>query len=166
MSLWVLQIIVKQWDKSQTSPAHVLQRAAIVNQRAIHFPPVSVLDQRCIIDQHGDDIQGNRVKQPVLSNDILIFDRFYINMTHQSLAYCDGKVDNLPHILGSLNQQWLQCQYNCRYKVFESGLYYWLYEEVTVNAAWLTHFDADVFLTSAPARIYRDINDLDALRKS
>jgi len=167
VSLLILQIIIKQWDKSQRSPADVMQRSAIGHQHAVYFPPaLFVLDKRCVIDQHGDDRQGNRVKPPVVSNELLIFDRFYINTVDQSLAYWASKVDSLPHMVGSLNNQWLQCQYNCRYSVFQSGLYYWLYEDVIVNVAWLKHFDADVFLKSAPALVYRDISDCDTQRKA
>jgi len=63
MSLLILQIVIKQWDKSQRTEAHKRLRAAIPDTYPIIFPPAFyVFDKRCIIDQQGDDIQGGRVK--------------------------------------------------------------------------------------------------------
>ncbi|SJM89635.1 conserved hypothetical protein [Crenothrix polyspora] len=166
MSLIILQIIIKQWDKSQRTPAHVLQRAAIANQQPIYVPPaVYVLDNRCVIDQHGDDIQGGRVKYPKVVDRAISFDRFRINLDNKNLAYCGSKANEAPITLGSINNQWIQCKYNGRYSVFESELYYWLYEEVTLNTIWLDQFDDSVFLNTEPVIVYEDFNDLDTLRK-
>lgn len=57
MSLLVLQIVIKQWDKSRRTDAHVLQRAAIPNAYPLIFPPAFyVFDDQCIIDQHGCNV--------------------------------------------------------------------------------------------------------------
>ena len=63
MSLLILQIVIKQWDKSHRTEAHERLRATIPNQYPIIFPPAFyVFDKHCVIDQQGDDIQGGRVK--------------------------------------------------------------------------------------------------------
>jgi hypothetical protein len=114
VSLLILQITIKQWDKAQRTPAHVLQRAAIPKQQPIQFPPaVYCLDKRCVIDQHGDDVLGGRVKYPEIAAGIITFDRFQINVAEQSFAYCGGKADGNPRILGSINKQWLQLPVQC-----------------------------------------------------
>ncbi|WP_394753750.1 hypothetical protein [Crenothrix sp.] len=166
MSVLILQIIIKQWDKSQRTPAHVLQRANIPDRYPIKFPPaVYALDKHCVIDQQGDDIQGSRVNHAKLGDGAVIFDRFTINLASQSLAYYDNNANKTPRIIGCIANQWLQCKYNYRYSIFQSELYYWLYEEVTLNAAWLNQFDESVFLKSAPTLVYQDMNDLNNSKK-
>ena len=50
-------------------------------------------------------------------------------------------------MIGSINNQWLQSHYQCRYSVYESDLFYWLYEDVTLNALYSTNgLDEQVFL--------------------
>jgi hypothetical protein len=62
MSIFIFQITIKQWDKSQRSPEHVKKRAAIATQHSIFFPPAFyAFDNQCVIDQHGDDLLGDRV---------------------------------------------------------------------------------------------------------
>ena len=80
MSVLVLQIIIKQWDKSQRTAEHEKLRANIPDRYPLTSPPaVYVLDQYCVIDQHGDDIQGGRVKYFKDAEDKIKFDRFQIN---------------------------------------------------------------------------------------
>ena len=166
MSLLILQIIIKQWDKSQITEAHKRLRAAIPDNYAISFPPAFyVFDQQCVIDQHGDDIQGGRVKYAKTADETIQFDRFQIGSKDKVLAYHDAKSGETPHIIGSLDNQWIQCNYNCRYSIFESDRYYWLYEEVTVNAICLSKLNEQVFLSAEPAIVYTDFNDLDNVRK-
>ena len=62
--------------------------------------------------------------------------------------------------MGSLNNQWLQGKYNGKYSIFESDRYYWLYEEVTVNAICLSELDEKVFLNTEPLIVYEDLMSL------
>jgi len=166
MSLIILQIVIKQWDKSQRTAAHILQRARIPEAYPLIFPPAFyVFDKQCTIDQHGDDIQGNRVKYAHGADGNIYFDRFRVCLDDKRIAYHDARSDNPPRIIGSLKNQWIQCKYNCRYSILESDMYYWLYEEVTVNAICLNEFNDKVFLNSEPHIIYQDINELDHVRK-
>ena len=99
------------------------------------------------------------------TNGKLLFDRFQIDLDHHILSYLGDKSIAKFEDIGSLNNQWLQCHYNSRYAIYESGYYYWLYEAVTLNAIHLNQLDEHIFLTTQPAIIYKDINDLDIVRK-
>ena len=156
MSLLVLQITIKQWDKSQCSDAHEHLRNAAPTQHAIIFPPAFyVFDQLCIIDQHGGHLQADRINYSKQEN-IIYFDRYLINLETQQLAYHDPNTDQPAKIIGSLNNEWLQSHYQCRYSVYESDLFYWLYEDVTLNALYSTNdLDDQVFLTTKPAVIHK-----------
>jgi hypothetical protein len=134
MSLLIFQIVIKQWDKSQRTDAYALQRVKIPDKYPLTFPPAFyVFDQQCVIDQHGDDIQGGRVKYFKDANGNILFDRFQVCLDDKVIAYLGAKSGEAPRAIGSLNNQWIQCKYNCRYSVFESDRYYWLYEEVTLK---------------------------------
>ena len=39
-------------------------------------------------------------------------------------------------------------------------MYYWLYEEVTLNAICINKLNEKVFLNTEPAIVYEDLNDL------
>ena len=166
MSLLILQIVIKQWDKSQRTETHERLRAAIPDTYPIIFPPAFyVFDKRCIIDQQGDDIQGGRVKYSKVADQTIKFDRFQVSLDDKVIAYDGAKSGETPRIIGSLDNQWIQCKYNCRYSIFESDRYYWLHEEVTVNAISLSTLNETVFLSAKPAIVYTDFNDLDTIGK-
>jgi hypothetical protein len=153
MSTLVLQIIVKQWDKSQRTEECVEHRAKIPNQYSIVFPPAFyALDNQCVVDQHGDDLLGDRVTYSQDKSGKIKFDRFQIWSNSKVLEYAD-KADsgNGGKTIGSLDNKWIQCKYEWRYSVYEGGLYYWLYEEVTLNAISLSMLNKKVFLNSDPS---------------
>jgi len=166
MSLLILQILIKQWDKSQVTEAHERLRATIPDKYSIIFPPAFyVFDNQCVIDQHGDDIQGGRVKYAKEADENIKFDRFQVGLNDKVIAYYGAKSGETPRIIGSLINQWIQCKYKCRYSIFESDMYYWLYEEVTVNAIYLSKLNEQVFLSAEPSIVYTDFNDLENVRK-
>ena len=160
----VLQIVIKQWDKSQRTAAHVLERANIPDRYPIIFPPAFYeFNKLCVIDQHGDDLQGRRVKSAQLVDGKIKFDRFQVCLEDKVIEYFGlPKSDKAPRVIGSLNNQWVQCKYTDRYSVYESDFYYWLYEEVTLNAICISEFDEQVFLNTEPALVFEDFNDLDS----
>ncbi len=160
----VLQIVIKQWDKSQRTTVHVLERANIPDRYPIIFPPAFYeFNKLCVIDQHGDDLQGRRVKSAQLANGKIKFDRFQVCLEDKVIEYFGlPKSDKAPRVIGSLNNQWVQCKYTDRYSVFESDFFYWLYEEVTLNAICISEFDEQVFLNTEPALVFEDFNDLDS----
>ena len=166
MRLFILQIVIKQWDKSQRTETHESRRAKIPVQYSINFPPAFyVFDKQCVIDQHGYDIQGGRVKYAKVADQTIKFDRFQICLTDKVMAYVDSKSGETPWVIGSLDNKWIQCKYNGRQSIFESDRYYWLYEEVTVNAICLSKLNEKVFLSAEPAIVFTDFNDLDTISK-
>lgn len=156
MSILVLQLIIKQWDKSQRTQQHADERAKIANHYPINFPPACYsLGKQCVIDLHGDDRLNNRLSYSQPSNNIIQIDRFQINVNKKELVYHHNLSGDDPTatIIGSLKSQWLQCKYDGRYSVYEGGFYYWLYEEVTFNAMSINTFDENIFLDTKPERI-------------
>ncbi len=162
MSILVLQIVIKQWDKSQRTGTHVLERAKIPDKYPIIFPPAFyVFNKKCVIDQHGDDRQGGRVKYSQLADGKIKIDRFQVCLESKDLEYFGiSEAGEAPRIIGSLNNKWIQCKYNWRYGVFESDMYYWLYEEVTLNTICISKLNGKVFLNAEPAIVYEDLIDL------
>ncbi len=156
MSILVLQLIIKQWDKSQRTKQHIDERAKIANHYPIHFPPARyTADKQCVIDFHGDDLLNNRMSTSQPSNNTIQIDRFQINANDKQLVYRNSQSDSDPaaRIVGSLDSRWIQCQYDWRYSVDEGGLYYWLYEEVILNAIVINTFDENIFLNATPMTI-------------
>lgn len=161
MSVLVLQIIIKQWDKSQRSEAHKKMRANIPDRYPLIFPPaLYVFGSHCVLDQHGDDIQGSRIKYFKDAEGKIKLDRFQITADN-TIEYYGSQEKQVPRRIASLNNQWIQCKYNCRYSIFESDMYYWLYEEITLNAVCLNTVNENLFLNAEPDIIYEDLIDLD-----
>lgn len=155
MSILVLQIIIKQWDKGQRTKECVEQRAEIPDRYPIDFPPAFyVFNNQCVIDQHGDDLLGDRVTYSQGANGTVKFDRFQVCLNSKILEYI-GKPDSDKgrRTIGALDKKWIQCKYDWRYSVYEGGLYYWLYEEVVLNAISISTLNGNVFLDSDPALV-------------
>jgi len=156
MSILVFQIIIKQWDKSQRTEECVEQRAGIPDQYPINFPPAfHALDNQCVIDQHGDDVLGNRVSYSQGDDGKIKFDRFQIGFNSKVLEYT-GKSDSDKgsKTIGSLDNKWIKCKYDWRYSVYEGGFYYWLYEAVTLNVISISKLNESVFLDSEPSIVF------------
>jgi len=155
MSLLVIQIIIKQWDKSQRTPQHVEQRAKIPDHYPILFPPAFYnFDRQCVIDRHGDDLLENRINYSHSDNGTIEFDRYLFNINNKLLYYL-GQTDSdiEPKTIDSIDNRWLQCKYEWRYGVDEGGFYYWLYEQVTLNAIYVDDLNEDIFMKSKPVRV-------------
>lgn len=153
MSILVLQLIIKQWDKSQRTQQHADERAKIASHYPIMFPPARyTADKQCVIDCHGDDLLKNRMGTSQPRNDTIQIDRFQINLDKKELVYRNSQSNSDPtaRIIGSLDERWIQCKYDWRYSVYEGGLYYWLYEEVTLNAIVINNLDKNIFLNATP----------------
>lgn len=170
MSLLVFQIVIKQWDRSQCTPEHVAVREQIPVCYSISAKPAYyVLEMPCIVDQHGDDVptsvfKNGRIKYGIMPDQRIRFDRFQVSNGEKGDAKGDEKGLSLEYLtkdkqyqfMGRLNEGWIQCQYNWRYSVEESGQRYWMYEEVTLNAACMDELDADLFVKSTPVVAFID----------
>jgi len=157
MSYLVLQIIIKQWDKSQRSDQDQQRRALIPNQYPLtnaHY----LFKKQVILDQYGDDLLGDRVSCNLNDDQHVTIDRFQVSLTNKTLKYV-GKPDSntTPRLIGSLDSNWIQCKYNWRYRVYEGGFYYWLYEEIILNAICVESLSEDVFIKQKPALSITDL---------
>jgi hypothetical protein len=156
MSTFVFQIIIKQWDKSQRTEECVEQRAEVPNRYPVVFPPAFyALNNQCVVDQHGDDLLGDRIVCSQGDNGKVKFDRFQVCLNSNILEYT-GKPDPDQDYkaIGTLDNKWIQCQYDWRYSVYEGGFYYWLYEEVTLNVISISTLNENLFLNSDPAIVF------------
>ncbi len=160
MSTLIFQIHIKQWDKSQRSPVDVATRASIPTAYLITGKPkYFILDKPCIVEQHGDDkptsaYPTGRIKNALLADGSVRIDRFHISNNDGVIDLSYAADNQQPVIIGRLNQGWIQARYSWRYAVEEGGQFYWLYEEVTFNAACVKKYDADYFLSSHPETIF------------
>jgi len=79
-----------------------------------------------------------------------MIDRFCFCLDTRVLNIKQRQEDEPARLL--MNSGWVQCHYQWRYKVFEGGFYYWLYEAVTLNACFTQCVDEYVFLKTEPVR--------------
>lgn len=147
----VVQIVIRQWDKSQLSAADNQARQAQADRYPVTLPPaVALFDDQVILDQHGDDVLGNRIHYQLTDARQFLIDQCCFSLPAQTLTI-KPSAEEAPVQL-AIADGWLQCHYHWRYKVFEGGFYYWLYEAVTLNAGFTQRVMKDIFLQTAPVR--------------
>ncbi len=151
MKQLILQVIIRQWDKSQMSEQAIQAREAMPNRYPIKIPPAkSIFDDRVIIDQHGDDLLGNRLQYQLVDNYLLI-DRFRFDLTIQTVEFKSKlAADAAPVQLTKITEGWQQFQYQWRYRVKHNKQIFWLYESVCLNIAYAENFDKELFVKTPP----------------
>jgi len=158
MQKLVLQIIIKQWDKSQVSEQHKKAREHLPNRYPISPSAVVVSDGQIILDQHGDDISGNRIRYQLMENNYFLIDRFRIELKTKTIEFKPHlQADEPPIMLTTIKDGWIQCQYQWRYRVDEGGFIYWLYENVIINVCFLNEIDANVFIDKPPQQSFEEL---------
>lgn len=153
----VVQVVLKQWDKGQRSEADIKARARLPDRYPVTAPNARYLsEQPIVLDQHGDDVMGNRLRFELTGDSKFIIDRFGFDLKSRAVVHFPQPDSMLPpeHI-ATLNDGWIQCRYQWRYKVYEGGLYYWLYEEFILNAAFVESLQQDMFMTSEPETVFQ-----------
>lgn len=156
MSMLVIQVVLKQWDKGQRSEAHIRARSQRPDRYPVTDANASYLsDHRIVLDQHGDDVMGNRLRYELTDDSKFIIDRFGFDLKSGAVVHFPQPDSMLPpeHI-ATLNDGWMQCRYEWRYKVYEGGFHYWLYEAFILNAAFVANLEQDMFMTSAPVQVF------------
>lgn len=155
MSILILQTIIKQWDKSERTQECIAQRAELPDRHPIEFPPAFYsLNNQCVIDQHGDDLFGDRMIYSNCHKGKIKFDRFQACLGSNILEYAAKTgSDQKFKAIGSIDNTWIQYKYDWRYSVYEGGFYYWLYESVVLNAISMNTLNKTVFLNTSPAVI-------------
>lgn len=159
MSIVIVQIIIQQWDKSQREPHHVEARTKLPNTRVLgRDTSFYICDQHCIIDKQGDDVLGNRLSYKYSDDNLLQIDRFNIDLSTTMIAYTGQENSVRPaQILASIDNNFIQCQYQWRYRVFEGGFYYWLYELVTINAISVDTLQETIFVQNKPKQVFDNL---------
>jgi len=156
MSTLVVQIVIQQWDKGQRSEADIKARAEKPDRYPVNDPNAHYLfDHQVVFDQHGDDLMGNRIHYELSDDGGFIIDRFRFDLNRKLLEYIAQPDSMLPtEPVADLSDGWVQCRYQWRYKVYEGGFYYWLYEAITVNAGFVESVTEDMFTGSEPAVVF------------
>ncbi|MBS3953729.1 MAG: hypothetical protein KGZ88_12345 [Methylomicrobium sp.] len=144
MRLIILQTILKQWDKNELTDSHSEKRSSIPDQFCIKSPPATfTVDQKCLIDHHRFGSFETDLIFSQYKNTSVRFSSFKVNLNECEIE-SEGSTSQLV-----LNK-WFKFRYLNRRRVLENNLYFWLYEEITLNAILLNHLDPSVFLQSSP----------------
>ncbi|MEX1199808.1 MAG: hypothetical protein WEB02_03365 [Methylophaga sp.] len=153
MNKLILQIIIRQWDKSQRSEQDTQARNALPDRYPVNIPPAkSLFDDRVIIDQHGDDLSGNRLQYQLLG-EFLIIDHFRFDLNKKTVEFKNKlTADANPLQLGTLGEGWQQFQYHWRYRIEHNQQIFWLYEDVILNSCFTKEPYNSVFLGVKPCK--------------
>ena len=157
----VLQIIIQQWDKSQLSELHKQAREDLPDQYPISSSAFILFNGKILLDQHGDDVLGNRIRYQLTEAEALLIDRFRIDLNVKTVEFKPRlQVDEPPILLSKMKDGWIQCQYQWRYRIEEGGSIYWLYENVVVNICFLNEFDSNVFIDKPAQQRFENLLEI------
>jgi hypothetical protein len=152
MSLYIFQVITRQWDKSQLSAEHQAERAKQANRLPLSREHAFyAFDKQCVIDSQGDNVMNSPINYRQVDADTIEIDRFRIALSEAKLSFLGLDEAGLaPCEMGSLANNFIQCQYQWRQRVYEGGFYYWLYEKRILNAIHMSELDERVFVDNEP----------------
>lgn len=158
MTQLILQVIIRQWDKSQQSEQAIQARNALPDRYPVKFPPAkSLFNDRVVIDQHGDDLLGNRLSYQLVDNTLLI-DRFRLDLTAQTVEFKSKlSADTRPIQLTKIDSGWQQFHYQWRYRTEHQEQIFWLYESVILNIAYSNVFDENIFVNNLPGQQHNNL---------
>jgi hypothetical protein len=153
MSLYIFQIITRQWDKSQLSEQHQAERAGQENRLPLSREnSVFAFDKQCVIDTQGDNVMNTPLELEKIDESLIQIDRFQIDLNTNTLSFIGlDEAELEPSEIGSLDNHFIQCQYQCRQRVYEGGFYYWLYEQRIINAIKVAELNERVFVNNKPS---------------
>jgi hypothetical protein len=160
MQKLVVQIIVFHWDKSQLSDAHKKARARLPDRYPLKSSSFALSNEQILLDKHGDDISGNHIRYQ-LTDDYFLIDRFRVDLKAKTVEFkARLQVDETPIYLTTINEGWIKCEYQWRYRVEEGGFIYWLYEKVIVNICFLNEFDSNVFIDNPAQQRFENLLEI------
>jgi hypothetical protein len=156
MSILVIQTITRQWDKSQRTPEHIEAREQLPDRYAFNKAKAdSLFSGKVLLEQHGDDTLGDRIQYELFDGDKFIIDCFGFDMGNKEVAYFPPEESGRePELVTTMEDGWIQCQYEWRYRVEEGGAIYWLYELFTINARFVDSLSDDVFMSTEPETVF------------
>ena len=158
MKQLILQVIIRQWDKSQMTGQAIQAREALPNRYPVTMPPATrVCNKRVIIDQQGDDLLGNRLQYQFVDNHLLI-DRFRFDLTAQTVEFKNKlSAETQPVQLTQITDDWQQFQYQWRYRMEYNKQIFWFYESVILNVAYSNNFDENIFVNNLPSQLHDNL---------
>ena len=155
MSTLIFQIHIKQWEKSQRSPADVAARAAMNDRFTITAKPeFFILNKPAIIDRCEGALDGHQgsdrpLKTAIMKDGSVRLERFIVSERDGQVILSYAQENQELAEVGCLNERWIQAKYQWRYRVENDEHIYWQYEEVTLNAVCVEKVEADYFLANA-----------------
>lgn len=176
MSTLLLQLSLKQWDKSRGNPEHETIRANLSTRHTIQLAPqFAILNTPCVLEQRFADFTSSesttwsskpktsrKIKTAILKDGSALLDRFIISQNKSNAALTLGfltesSTDSSITIIGELSNGWIESKYQWRYRTEHNNEFFWLYEEVTLNIALVEILAPDVFLEHPPAITFNDV---------
>jgi len=160
MSTLIFQIHIKQWEKSQRSPADVAVRAAMNNRFTITAKPeFFILNKPAIIDRCEGALDGHQgsdrpLKTAIMKDGSVRLERFMVSERGGKIILSYAQENQTLAEVGCLNEGWIQAKYQWRYRVENDEHIYWQYEEVTLNAVCVEKVETDYFLETAPQLLF------------
>jgi len=156
MSMLVIQTITRQWDKSQRTAEHIAARKELPDCYSVSSAAAkSLFSGKVVLDSRGDDTLGDRIQYELFDGDKFIIDRFGFDLENKEVAYFPPEDSGQePELITTMDDGWIQCRYEWRYRVDEGGYIFWLYEQFTVNARFVDSLSEDVFMTSEPESVF------------
>ncbi len=155
---YIVQAVIKQWDKSRQSETDFQERAAMPDRYPVVSPKIVDMGrERFLLDLHGGD-EYRKIDCSRFDDQSLICDRLLLNPSDGSAVYLGTPNQNRPlQRLGKLaDGDWLQCRYNWRYRVHRNDWFYWLYEEVILNVALTELLKESIFIDTLPSLVFDD----------
>lgn len=160
MKKLILQIIIRQWDKSQLSEQHKKAREDLPDRYPLNPSGFILQEEQITLDQQGDDISGNRIRYQV-TDDYFLIDRFRIDLKAKTVEFKPRlQADEPPIFLTKIDKGWVKFEYQWRYRVEEGGFIYWLYEKVVVNICFLNEFDSNVFIDKPAQQCFENLLEI------
>lgn len=158
MKKLIIQIILRQWDKSQLSAAHQQARQALPDRYPVSASARPLAGGEVILDQQGDDLTGNRIRFQLTSDQAFLVDRFRIDLKARTVEFKSRlTTDELPVLLTTVNDGWIQCRYQWRYRVEHDEQIFWLYEEIIVNMGFATDLEPNIFMSQPPEHSFDNL---------
>ena len=134
------------------SEQHQVERAAQADRLPLsREDAVFAFDKQCLIDRQGDNVMKSKLGLQQIDVDTVQIDRFQLGLSEAKLSFLGlDEAELVSCELGSLDNHFIQCQYQWRQRVYEGGFYYWLYEQRIFNAIKVAELDQNVFVENEP----------------
>ncbi|BCE01193.1 hypothetical protein [Marinicellulosiphila megalodicopiae] len=159
MNTLIFQIHIEQWDKGQKAPDEVMLGEYKTRCFPIQAKPkFFILNSNCIIDRHSNsddqstDAITRKLKTSLLKDGSVMLEQFLVKASDGIIELSYQHKNGQLELIGQLNDGWLQASFTWRKSVEQDNQIFWLYEKVTLNAAFVEEFECDYFLSHGPQK--------------